>query len=111
MFDASRPDMVIEVNEPKGPWGRARGLIGSAGLGEGRGMLLKTRQVHTFGMAYAIDAIYLSGRGEVLKVRTLPPGRFGPLVWPARWVLEMKAGEAARLGIAEGSSLSKETAQ
>lgn len=111
MFDVSRPGTVIEVDEPKGPWGRARGLLGSAGLREGQGMLLKTRQVHTLGMAYAIDAIYLSGRGQVLKVRTLPPNRLGPMVWPARWVLEMKAGEAARLGIAEGSSLSKEEAQ
>lgn len=80
-------------------------MIGSKALGQGRGMLLKARQVHTFGMSFDMDAIYLASDGRVLRVRTLRPGRMGPLIWSARWVLEMQAGEAARLGIVEGSTL------
>lgn len=71
-------------------------------------MLLRTRQVHTFGMSFPIDAVYVSAEGLVLKIRTLPPARMGPLVWGARWVLEMEAGEAQRLGISEGIYLLRE---
>jgi uncharacterized membrane protein (UPF0127 family) len=38
-------------------------------------------------------------------VETLPPGKIGPFVPRARWVLETNAGEAARLGIAPGQRL------
>lgn len=95
----------VEVEEPRGLVGRARGLLGRGGLDPGRGMLLRARQVHTIGMRFAIDAVYLSKEGEVLRVVSLPPGRLGPLVLKARWVLEVAAGEAGRLGLAPGTRL------
>ncbi|MGH2771279.1 MAG: DUF192 domain-containing protein, partial [Actinomycetota bacterium] len=71
-------------------------------LEAGQGMLIRTKQVHTIGMRFAIDSIYLSRRGAVLAVETLSPGKVGPFLFRARWVLETRAGEAARLGIAAG---------
>lgn len=108
MFLAGRPDLELDIDVPRGILGRTRGLIGSQPPGPGRGMLIKTRQVHTFGMSFPIDAIYLSREGSVLAVRTLRPGSMGPFIMSARRVLEMDAGEAARLGIFEGCLLSEE---
>ncbi|MDQ4148812.1 MAG: DUF192 domain-containing protein [Actinomycetota bacterium] len=105
MFDPERPETVVEVIEPKGVFGSVKGLLGSDEVGAGRAMLIRGRQVHTFGMRYAIDTVYLDSEGRILRVGTLSPRRVGPLVWPARSVLELDAGEAARLGLREGGSL------
>ncbi len=101
---------ALDVTLPRGLLGRMRGLLGQAGLEPGRGMLIRTKQVHTIGMRFAIDVIYLSRRGSVLRVETLPPGKIGPFVARARWVLELNVGEAARLGIAAGQALAPDSA-
>jgi len=105
MFDEQRPEEPIWVVEARGPIGRMIGLIGTKNLGPATGMLLRTRQVHTFGMKFAIDAIYVASDGRVIRIKTLKPARMGPLVMSAGRVLEVAAGEAERLGIDEGSRL------
>ena len=84
---------------------RRKGLLGEDDIDQGKALVIRTRQVHTIGMRFAIDVIYLSRSGEVLAVRTLPPMRLGPLVMRAARVLEMRAGEARRLGIDVGMKL------
>ena len=108
IYDPARPGMVLDIIEPKGLLRKARGLIGSKGLGPGNGMLLRGKQVHAIGMLFTIDAIYLGPDGKVLHIKTLTPGSIGPLIWPGRWILELDAGEAARLGIEPGHMLIKE---
>lgn len=88
--------------------GRIRGLLGERGLPPATGVLLRAKSVHTLGMLFTIDAVYLRRDGTVLRAVTLPPGRVGPLVLRARWVLELAGGEAARLGIAPGMALARE---
>jgi hypothetical protein len=105
LSDPGRPDISVEITEPKGLLGRAKGLLGSTEVGRGRGMLIRAKQVHTLGMRYPIDTIYLDGQGHILRVETLRPGRLGPFLLSARWVLEMDEGEAARLGICPGGIL------
>lgn len=105
MSDPERPAIVLDVTEPPGLLGNMKGLLGSAGVGEGKALLIRGRQVHTIGMRYTIDTVYLDSDGRVLRVRTLPPGRIGPLILSARCILELDAGEAERLGIREGSTL------
>ncbi|HAI21655.1 MAG TPA: DUF192 domain-containing protein [Clostridiales bacterium UBA8153] len=74
---------------------RLLGLLGRRSLDPGEGLLLgPTRGVHTLGMRFAVDAVYLDAQGCVLTVVTLPPGRLGPLVPSCRWVLELAAGGA-----------------
>ena len=56
-------------------------------------------------MRFAIDVAYCDGELEVLKVRTLVPNRLGPLVWPARAVIEAEAGSFERWGLRPGAHL------
>ena len=70
---------------------RARGLIARPKPPKGEGLLiLKCNAIHTFFMAYPIDATFLDGENRVVKVvRAIRPWRV--IVWggfKARKVLE-----------------------
>jgi uncharacterized membrane protein (UPF0127 family) len=88
------------------PVTRMRGLLGRRSLGQGEGLLLQPAgSIHTFFMRFAIDVVFLDGERRVLKVvpdvrpwRTAAGRR-------ARAVLELAAGEAARVGVREGDVL------
>jgi uncharacterized membrane protein (UPF0127 family) len=76
---------------------RAR-LLGLALLREipqGHALLIpRCRSVHTFGMRFALDLVFLDAHGDVLRVeRAVPPWRVrrGPGAYA---VLEARAGEA-----------------
>jgi uncharacterized protein len=105
VLDPATRRVLVEAGEAKGFAGRSVGLLGATGLAPGRGLLIRTRQVHTIGMRFTIDAVYLTKGGRVLRVRTLRPGRLGPLVPSARWVLELGEGEAGRLGMQPGTTV------
>lgn len=85
---------------------RMRGLLGRTALGARQGMLLpRCGMIHTFGMAYPIDVVYLDGRNHVLKVSpALAPRRIDGH-WRARTVLELAAGVAQDCGILPGCAL------
>jgi uncharacterized membrane protein (UPF0127 family) len=106
LIDPDRPGAApVRLIEARGMLAGVQGLLGQGRLPPATGLLLKTKEVHTVGMRFAIDTVYLARDGRVLRVATMPPGRIGPLVLKARWVLELAAGEAQRLGIVPGSSL------
>ena len=73
---------------------RFRGLIGSPPLQEGEGFLIPSCQgIHTFGMSYPIDAIYLNRLGEILAVmKGLVPNSIGVIRFRAYSVLELPTG-------------------
>lgn len=98
VLDPRSGEILINAVEARGVFSRMRGLIGRD-VGP---LALRTRQVHTFGMRSAIEAVYLSKDGEVVRVAHLAPRRLGPLVPRARWVIELAPGEAQRLGITKG---------
>src|SRR5881397_2332373 len=89
------------------PWTRLRGLLGTRRLDPGDGLWLRPcRQIHMFGMRYAVDAVFLDQRQRV--VRALPrlaPGRISPRVPDAESVLELPAGTVVRAGLAEGAQV------
>ena len=97
--------IAIQLIEAKGVLASMQGLLGATDLAPGYGLLLRAKEVHTMGMRFAIDTIYLDRHGAVLRVATMPPGKIGPVVLRARHILEMRAGEAERLGIRPGGSL------
>ena len=88
-------------------WARLRGLLGTKGLDPGDGLWLRPcRQIHMFGMRYAVDAVFLDQRQRV--VRALPrlaPWRISPLVRHAESVLELPAGTVERAGLAQGTQV------
>ena len=88
------------------PWSRMRGLLGRPGLESGEGLLLRpTGSVHTFFMRFAIDVVFLSRDGEVLKVaRALPAWRTAG-ARRAKAALELAADEADRREIRVGTRL------
>jgi hypothetical protein len=78
---------------------RLFGLLGQPMLKPGEALwLAPCRAVHTCGMGYAIDVVFVSARGRILRiVPGLVPMR-GALCLRAFGVAELRAGEAARLG-------------
>lgn len=80
---------------------RLIGLLKTAGLNENQGLLLnKCSQIHTFGMKFSIDAIFLSKDGEILHIeKALAPGKVSPHISKTVWVLEVRSGSCDRLKI------------
>lgn len=85
---------------------RMKGLLGKSKLPAGDGLLIRrAASIHTFFMRFAIDAVFLSSDGEVLKVAEhVKPWRV-QAARRARDVLELGAGEAARRRIVVGDRL------
>ena len=75
-------------------WKRLRGLRGRRDLPPGEALwIIPCRGIHTRGMAFPIDALFLDADGKVLSLEeNLEPGRFAPIRWKARTVLELPAG-------------------
>src|SRR5436305_15207603 len=71
------------------PWARLRGLLGTKGLDPGAGLWLRPcRQIHMFGMRYAVDAGLLDARQRVVRaLRGFAPGRVSAHVRDAERVL------------------------
>ena len=86
---------------------RLRGLLGTAPLAEGEGLLIAPcRGVHMFGMKYPIDVAFLDRAGTVVGLcHRLAPGARSPFVRAARSALELPAGTLAAAGITEGDTL------
>lgn len=84
---------------------RTRGLLdrrldGSNGL-----YIRPCNSVHTFGMPYALDLVYLDRHERVIKVRERVAPRRLSLSMRARGVLELKAGMAGALGIKQNMTV------
>lgn len=75
-------------------WSRARGYLGRRRPGEGEGLLLvPCRGIHTFGMTFPLDVLFLDSRGRVLEsARQVRPWRQPLRVQAARYVLEVPVG-------------------
>jgi len=64
------------------------------------------RGVHTLGMSFPIDVIYLSEENTVVHLEsTLAPWRFAPVRWNAKTVLEVPCTTIQSTGTALGDSI------
>ena len=90
----------------RNPYSRMRGLLGRGGLAEGEGLLLQPAgSIHTFFMRFAIDAVFLDRERRVVRIASdVRPWRTAAAK-RSRAVLELAAGEAARVGLQPGHLL------
>jgi len=88
---------------------RRTGLLKHSSLEPGTGLwIVPCEGVHTFGMKFAIDVLFLNKKRKVLKVRPAMPKRRIALSLLAHSVLELPAGTAERTGTVRGDQLELE---
>lgn len=58
-------------------WQRLRGLLGTTALPVGYGLMIKPcNSIHTWGMGYSIDVLFVDGHDQIIKiVENLPAGQ------------------------------------
>jgi uncharacterized protein len=85
---------------------RTRGLLGRSSPAEGAAMLFPgCRSIHTVGMAYSIDLVFLDRQESIVGLRpVLKPYRL-TLCRKAVAALELACGEIERLGLKLGDQL------
>jgi uncharacterized membrane protein (UPF0127 family) len=85
---------------------RRKGLLGREGLAEGEGLwILPCEAVHTIGMRFAIDLVYLDRKMRVKKVRSnVPPWRLSAC-FSAHSVIELASGTVVRTQTQPGDRL------
>jgi len=73
---------------------RMVGLLGKKSLEAGCGLyIVPSQAVHTFGMAFPIDVVFVDKKDRVVGVReAIPPSRMTRPFWKALGVLELPAG-------------------
>ena len=78
-------------------FGRLRGFLGRRAPRRGQGLLLSPcNAIHTYGMTFAVDVVFLDSEGQVLELApALKPGRVSKRVAEGRYVLELPVGTIA----------------
>lgn len=103
-------DIALFLHRATG-WARLRGLIGRPPPGPGAAlMFFKCRSVHGWLMRYPIDVVFVDDAWRVMRVVRLRPWR-AVSCRRAAHVLELRAGEAERLGLVPGATVKKNFAE
>jgi uncharacterized protein len=73
---------------------RMKGLLGKDALADGEGLLIRPcKAIHTFGMKFPIDAVFLNGANHVVAIKKeLFPNRMTQVFFAAVSVLELPPG-------------------
>ncbi|MGD0859401.1 MAG: DUF192 domain-containing protein [Terracidiphilus sp.] len=94
--------MELADSSPK----RNKGLLGRSHLAPGEGLwILPCEAIHTFGMKFPIDLVYLDGKNRIKKLcREVPPWRLSVCL-SARSVLELPSGAIRETKTRPGDTL------
>jgi uncharacterized membrane protein (UPF0127 family) len=85
---------------------RRTGLLKHDSLGEGQGLwIVPCEGVHTWGMKFAIDVVYLNKKRQIVKIRKDMGKRGISMCLWAHSVLELPAGTVDRTGTQKGDQL------
>lgn len=86
---------------------RLKGLLGSAELPVDNALWLRPcKGIHTIGMKYAIDVLFIDSKNRVKKVSTnLPPYRICRAVKGTHSVIELPAGSVQNTEIKRGDKI------
>ena len=90
-------------------WQRLKGLLGTKMLPLGYGLIIKPcSSVHTLGMGYPIDVLFVDGNHCILKiVDTMLPSKMS-MAARSKYVVELPAGTARRAACCVGDILEVE---
>jgi uncharacterized membrane protein (UPF0127 family) len=90
---------------------RSKGLLGRQGLNPGEGLwILPCESVHTFGMQFSIDLVYLDRKLRIRKIRnSMPPWRISVCL-SAHSVIELPVGTIRETQTSAGDTLEFSTA-
>jgi len=82
-----------------------KGLLGTRALASDEGLwITPSNQVHTIGMRYPLDLVFLDAENRVVATEcSVAPGRISRKVRTASSILELPAGAIERLGVVEGA--------
>ncbi|MCK9247478.1 MAG: DUF192 domain-containing protein [Solirubrobacteraceae bacterium] len=85
------------IDDADDRWSRTRGLLGTRSIDRRHGLWLPVRSVHTVGMRYPLDLVWLDRRRAVVRVdEHVRPGR-------VRWC---RAADGGVVEVAAGSGRS-----
>jgi len=86
---------------------RLKGLLFTKELAAKAGLLLRPcQQIHMFGMAYALDAVFLSKDNKVVGlVENLKPWQMSAIFLKATGCLELPAGTISNTGTSVGDEI------
>lgn len=87
-------------------WQRLKGLLGSRSLGGGYGLVIKPcNSIHTFGMNYSIDVLFVDRDDRIIKiVACMPAGRV-TMKSGSAYVIELPSGTVGQTLCAVGDRL------
>ncbi|MEW6130952.1 MAG: DUF192 domain-containing protein [Acidobacteriota bacterium] len=101
--------LALEVEKAATSWSRIKGLLGRRAdeFSVGKGLwILPSQGVHTIGMKFPIDVVYLDSKFRVVHLyQQLSPFRIAALKSAARSVIELPAGVLALTQTAVGDLL------
>ena len=96
---------ILELHQATNWLARLKGLFAYPPLSDSQGLLIRPcNAVHTFGMNYSIDVVFLARSGNILKLVQLESGSMAACR-RAHVVVEMKQGTASRLDLQVGQTL------
>ena len=99
-------DFICDLRIADSLTSRARGLLFTPPLKKSEGMLITPcNSVHTMGMNYILDIVFIDKKGYVVKVvKNLSPLRM-TMKYTAASTLELISNESSRLNIEVGQRL------
>jgi uncharacterized membrane protein (UPF0127 family) len=88
-------------------WSRIKGLLGRRALDANEALIIpRCRSIHTVGMRFPIDAVFVDRDFRVVALRGgLSPWRVVPTVWKAWGVVELAEGTLVRTHLKVGDQL------
>lgn len=86
---------------------RLKGLLGTNEFKEESGLLIiPCNSVHTMGMKFAIDVIFISKNNQICHmIKAMKPNRLSKIVFASTKVLELPAGTLDRFIMSPGDKL------
>ena len=104
--DQTGDKKIIQLLSTENMLERACGLLKLPRLNKGQGLLInQCSSIHTFGMRYALDIVYLDRHYKVIKlIEAIKPRRMS-ICLRARHTLELLSGEIKRLAITPNMTL------